>query len=685
MRTALLALALSCTLAARAAGQDAAAAAAAPATQRARTVRTAPADLLTDLRDDGSLVAGLDDPSAEVRWVAARGLARLAEAEQIPALAARVARESDEDILAELVFALGQRGHFDAAAAAPPLVALLGHERPAIRAAAVAALARLASDQDTARIIELLASDPDPEVRGAAALALFRLDGRRYDHARTAAPDVLDVRDALLGRIAVSDPDSGVRWRATYALAGIKGRPDLARVQPKTVSNAKEPLSRLLALRGLRALEGDGLVDPAPLHVEQWLRDPDEGVQIEAARALSLSGSPDALADTLRGAASALVRYSAALSLRERLARPDIDDATRAQWCEALQPAAMKDASPMVRREVAALIVALAPPDHALFDLYLLVGSDDRRDRERAAKELAAREPPLVAPGLLERLLHDEPAVAAEALAAPAPPDVRKARLVEALAATDAALVATAAEQAMKPAASAPADAKPAPPTDPALVAALKAAHERAVGPEMKEARAMLRKALGLPPDTEPPKAPAAGGNLLERSIAEHRAALADPSPRVHLITSKGVVVLELDRVNAPRHVASFLELAAAGFYDGLDFHRVVPNFVVQGLDPRGDGYGTGGRRLPDEFSPRHYEAGALGMPNAGEPHTGGCQIFITHVPTPHLDGNYTIFGKVIEGMDVVQKLEIGDTVSNVLEKEYIDTLIKYGDAGQPH
>jgi HEAT repeat protein len=396
MRTALLALAL-CTLATRAAGQDAAAPATAP--QHPRTVRTSPADLLTDLRDDGSLVAGLGDPSPEVRWVAARGLARLAEAGQIAAIAARIEHEADEDVLAELVFALGQRGHFDAAAAAPPLVALLGHERPAIRAAAVAALARLANDQDTARVTELLASDPNPEVRGAAALALFRLDGRRYEHPRTAAPEVLDVRDATLGQLAVGDPDSGVRWRATYALAGIKGRPDLARVQPKTVSNANEPLSRLVALRGLRALEGDGLVDPAPLHVEQWLRDPDEGVQIEAARALSLSGSPDTLADALRGTASALVRYSAALALRERLARPDIDDAVRAQWCEALQPAAMKDASPMVRREVAALIVALAPPDHALFDLYLLAGSDDRRDRERAAKELAAREPPLVAPG----------------------------------------------------------------------------------------------------------------------------------------------------------------------------------------------------------------------------------------------------------------------------------------------
>jgi len=668
MRTALLALALSCTFAARAAGQDAAAAQDTPpaaATQRPRIVRTAPADLLTDLRDDGSLVAGLDDPSAEVRWVAARGLARLAEAGQIPALAARIAHESDEDVLAELVFALGQRGHFDAAAAAPPLVALLGHERPAIRAAAVAALARLADDQYTARLTELLASDSDPEVRGAAALALFRLDGRRYDHARTAAPEVLDVRDATLGQLAVGDPDAGVRWRATYALAGVKGRPQLARVQPKTVSDAKEPLSRLFALRGLRALEGDGLLDPAPLHVEYWLNFPDEGVQIEAARALSLSGSPEALDGALRGARSALVRYSAALALRERLARPEVDAAARAQWCEALQYVALKDASPMTRREVAALIVALAPPDHALFDLYLLAGSDDRRDRERAAKELAAREPPLDAPGLLERLLHDEPAVAAEALAAPAPADIRNARLVEALGATDAALISTAAEQAMKPAPSAPADAKPAPPTDPTLVSALKAAHERAVGPEMKEARAMLRKALSLPSDTEPPKATPVG-TLLERLLAEHREALADPSPRVRLLTSKGLILLELDRVNAPRHVASFLELAAAGFYDGLDFHRVVPNFVVQGLDPRGDGYGTGGRRLPDEFSPRHYDAGTLGMPNAGEPHTGGCQIFITHVPTPHLDGNYTVFGEVVEGMDVVQKLEIGDTVSHV-------------------
>lgn len=666
MRTALLALALSCTLAARATAQDGAPAAPpATATQRARTARTAPADLLTDLRDDGSLVAGLDDPSAEVRWVAARGLARLAEAEQIPIIAARIEHEADPDVLAELIFALGQRGRLDAAAAGPPLTrTLMLHDSSTVRAASAASLGRLFDDHYTGELLTGLCDD-NPDVRAAAALALFRLDGRRYDHPRTAEPARIEGRDHGLFIAASRAAEPDVRWKATYALAGVKGTPEIARLMPALLEG-KESLTRLFALRGLRALEGDGLVDPASLHVEHWLDDPDERVRIEAARALSLSGSPEALDGALRSSSSALLRYSAALSLRERLARPDIDDAARAQWCEALQPVAMKDASPMVRREVAALIVALAPPDHALFDLYLLAGSDDRRDRERAAKELAARGPPLVAPGLLERLLHDEPAVAAEALAAPAPPDVRNARLVEALGATDAALVAAAAEQAMKPPASAPADAKPAPPADPTLVAALQAAHERAVGPEMKEARAMLRKALSLPPDTEPSKTAAGGGTLLERLLAEHREALADPSPRVRLLTSKGLVLLELDRVNAPRHVASFLELADKGFYDGLDFHRVVPNFVVQGLDPRGDGYGTGGRRLPDEFSPRHFEAGTLGMPNAGEAHTGGCQIFITHIPTPHLDGNYTIFGKVVEGMDVVQKLEIGDTATYV-------------------
>lgn len=658
-----LAISLSSTLAAQSAPSPlpSPSVQSAPSAQSAEPTRSAPADLLTDLRDDGSLQKGLTDESAEVRWIAARGLARLAEAPAIAALAERAASESDEEVLAELVFALGQRGQADAPSCKPVLLALLGHESAAIRAAAVASLARLADDGTTDAVVALL-TDPNASVRAAAALALFRLDGRRYDHARTADGDSLDHRDAALMNRVLSDEDAGVRWRAAYALAGVRGRDTLAGFL-SVVVRRDEPLVQVFALRGLAALEDEQRIDlgsPGAPRLEPLLQAADERVVIEAARALARSGPLPGLAEPLvvTPHASAIVRFTLAEALRKRLQQADIDAASRAAWCETLQRVALEDASPMVRREVAALIVALAPPDHALFDLYLLAGSDDWRDRERAAKELAERTPALDAAPLLERLLHDVPAVAAAALPAPAPPDVRRARLIEALRASDAALVAAAAEESMKP----------TPSTDPQLVTALKAAHQRSVGPEMKEARSDLRKALGLPPDTAPPaQAPAAAqGSLLERLLAEHRAALADPAPKVELRTSQGLILLQLDRVNAPRHVASFLELAAAGFYDGLDFHRVVPDFVVQGLDPRGDGYGTGGRRLPDEFSPRGYAAGTLGMPNAGEPHTGGCQIFISNIPTPHLNGNYTVFGEVVSGMDVVQRIEIGDTVTRV-------------------
>ena len=136
--------------------------------------------------------------------------------------------------------------------------------------------------------------------------------------------------------------------------------------------------------------------------------------------------------------------------------------------------------------------------------------------------------------------------------------------------------------------------------------------------------------------------------------------------PVVVVETVKGTFEFETYPNEAPRTVARILELVKKRFYNGLRVHRVVPNFVVQGLDPRGDGWGTGGRRLPDEFSREPYLAGAVGMPNAGEPNTGGCQLFFTHVPTPHLDGHYTWFGRVVAGLDVVQRLEIGDRVERV-------------------
>jgi cyclophilin family peptidyl-prolyl cis-trans isomerase/HEAT repeat protein len=130
--------------------------------------------------------------------------------------------------------------------------------------------------------------------------------------------------------------------------------------------------------------------------------------------------------------------------------------------------------------------------------------------------------------------------------------------------------------------------------------------------------------------------------------------------------TSKGDIKLRLLRQNAPISVANFVNLAKSGFFNGKIFHRVVPNFVVQTGCPRGDGYGSLDYTISSELTPMHYNTeGYVGMASAGN-HTECSQWFITQSPTLHLDSKYTIFAKVLEGMDVVDKLEVGDIVENV-------------------
>ncbi|MDD5629298.1 MAG: peptidylprolyl isomerase, partial [Elusimicrobia bacterium] len=107
---------------------------------------------------------------------------------------------------------------------------------------------------------------------------------------------------------------------------------------------------------------------------------------------------------------------------------------------------------------------------------------------------------------------------------------------------------------------------------------------------------------------------------------------------------------------------AAFLHGVRSGLYDGSVWHRVVSNFVVQGGDPRGSGWGDAGFSLRDEISRLRFERGTVGMPKAGKD-TGGCQLFITHLPAPHLDGRYTVFGRVTRGLDAVDRIEPGDRI----------------------
>jgi peptidyl-prolyl cis-trans isomerase B (cyclophilin B) len=156
--------------------------------------------------------------------------------------------------------------------------------------------------------------------------------------------------------------------------------------------------------------------------------------------------------------------------------------------------------------------------------------------------------------------------------------------------------------------------------------------------------------------------------------------------PIVEMKTSRGVLRFELFPAEAPTHVHSFLELAKRGYYDGLTFHRVVADFVIQGGDYRGDGNGgttfrvkedvralfARGENVPSdalrhEIGARKFVRGSLGMPRNDDLDSGGSQFFVTQRETPHLDGRYTIFGELRAGFDVLDRIEIGDTIESVL------------------
>lgn len=140
-----------------------------------------------------------------------------------------------------------------------------------------------------------------------------------------------------------------------------------------------------------------------------------------------------------------------------------------------------------------------------------------------------------------------------------------------------------------------------------------------------------------------------------------------DRTYKVTIETSRGNIELELFPEYAPLTVNNFVFLAREGFYDGVSFHRVISNFMIQGGDPTGTGRGGPGYRFEDEFegNPLRHERGVISMANAG-PGTNGSQFFITHGPQPHLDGRHTVFGKVVSGQDVVDSIRQGDVMQRV-------------------
>ncbi len=141
--------------------------------------------------------------------------------------------------------------------------------------------------------------------------------------------------------------------------------------------------------------------------------------------------------------------------------------------------------------------------------------------------------------------------------------------------------------------------------------------------------------------------------------------ALAQPL-RAIIDTSKGEIVVQLNERAAPTTVANFANLAMRGFYDGLTFHRVERNFMVQGGDPLGNGTGDPGYKFTGEIVLHHNQPGIISMANSG-PGSDGSQFFLTHLATPHLNGKHSVFGKVLNGMPVVNQLRRRDTINSIV------------------
>lgn len=145
----------------------------------------------------------------------------------------------------------------------------------------------------------------------------------------------------------------------------------------------------------------------------------------------------------------------------------------------------------------------------------------------------------------------------------------------------------------------------------------------------------------------------------------------ADPSglskATVIIRTAQGVIKYKFYPTDAPNTVKRIVELINQGFYNGLSFHRVVPGFVVQGGDPVGNGTGGSGKSLKAEFNSRKHIEGSVAMARAGDPDSADSQFYICLAPQPHLDHSYTVFGQVVEGMDVVRKIQPGDKMTSVI------------------
>ena len=621
---------------------------------------------------------------------------------------AALLRDDDRGVRRRAALAAGRIGD---TATVPVLLELMEDAEPEIRQMAAFALGLIGDRQAAARLT-LALSDPVAVVRARSAEALGRIGGPGVADAvarmaAAATPEgapVLTVRGDDPG--SPTDPWLELRL-GLFALARLKnaraaesvllreGRPrydwwaatwtamrvESPGLKPALVAGASstDPLSRAFAARGLGALKDVESVDL----LSRMARDPDQTVAVNALRALGAIGDARgvaAAAGALRSADTtvlgealrALAALPADRSLRDRVVslvgHPEA-------WIRA---AALQALARMDREDLALVLSGLDPDPAWMVRAGLATGLGQAGD-ERAVSLLFAMlkdEDARVVPAVLEALVKARGPDAADTLARYLQhPDfaVRSAAAkgLADLKATGRSAALAAAYRASLPDADLDARLE--------LVGALAvqkdaAARATLLGAARQDPSRVVRERAAAALRGLQAEAPAPGPEAVDRPVFDYREAMApyDPrpdvpvyTPRAILHTRYGNIEVHLNVIEAPLTVASFMDLARRGFYDGLTFHRVVPGFVIQGGDPRGDGNGGPGYTLRCEIGERPYGRGTVGMALSGKD-TGGSQFFITHTPTPHLDGSYTVFGWVAEGMDVVDRIRPGDAIDRV-------------------
>ncbi|MEX2271601.1 MAG: peptidylprolyl isomerase [Vicinamibacterales bacterium] len=622
------------------------------------------------------------DPEASVRRRVALAIGRVGLVDGLPALS-RLLQDAEPDVRAMAAFATGLIASLDGV---PSVSAALADPSPLVRGRAAEALGIICTPLPPATetpceslVAPAIAALAEPHIPAAAAMAgdTETAATPEADAWRLAAYALVRIRDwDSLSRITLADGKPVTTWwPVAYALqrinnaAAMPALAELARTDTVTAA--------AFAIRGLadrRAGQFRELFASMALDETRHVN-----VRIAAVRALGTLGGADSSA--------ALVKL---------LDLPALHDNLRLEIVSAIGAAGHPPAVERVRdvlsddwpvmRATALGVVARLDPENFTFVLSSL-GPDPDWSVRAALARLVASLPQDVAAARIEELWKDpDSRVRSAALAAAVRAKLPEAEswIKEALQATDAGLRSAAVAQIrqLRPAwgAAALRDAYAAWANDAdesargsALDALSRlgadAARETLVAALSDRDWAVRLRARALLADIDAAAAPPGAIRPVPNTWPD--AVYDDPfvvspasSPRISIDTRHGTIEIDLDPVDAPLTTWNVLDLARKGFYNGVRFHRVVPNFVVQAGEPR-DGAAEAGRTIRDELHPEPFLRGTVGMALAG-PDTGGSQFFIMHSPAPHLDARYTVFGTVVSGMDVVDRIRQGDVIDRI-------------------